>query len=900
MLLPALVALVAPLPPPCFAPQAARSPGLAPFELAPSGALLCGPRAGLSTVDGPVVELGAGAVAEWFGLRFHGADGAREFVGLGGEPDWAARSAVEPLDLRTRGSRSVARARAGALEVVTEAEQEGALVVVTVTLTNRGPAELAQVFYSREWRVAGASAWTFPPDLDDGRALPAGLMRRLWMFDDLAPGASTGATFAYRIGAPQAVLGPVEVPLVRYVSESLPNGVNFGQTNGVSFGDFDADGWIDVFSLMSARLMHNLAGETWQLAADLDSVLPNTSNRYGSSFGDYDNDGLPDIGTEPRTNAGDSCMHLLHNLGNAVFENIATDPLLFEGQPCGAPSETICWGDVDDDGDLDVFLPVYAFNLGPGNFFMENLGPTGPGGAYRFRETSAEAGLNNPPGSARPEGAQFLDVDGDGDMDLYSNGTLYQNQSEARPRFVAMATAGSGIGLRGSLDEGAAFFDYDLDGDQDLAIVYTQAGVRLWESRGDGTFFARAGIIDGARTGLDLGLSAEDWDMDGDVDFTTRQVFRRNRLVEDGERHFTVATHAIPPAHITSATPAWGDWDKDGDLDCALGNWQSTGRLYQNVLWDGSLPLDQKPYLRVRVVRDAEDLPRGLETEYGAHVELFLHGDPHRREKFVASGHGYLNQNEYALHFALPPGPNPAVPVEGLVCDVVVDFPGRASHGVLRVDRFVNPALGDVVVGALTDREITVFRSGRVVMDGVEYPCATDFRARLQATGGGLTLPDPVLGLPDPSPAGGGASWVGIEVAVTPLRTVLVKELVLDGALVDPDPGEPFNLALWDVSEPSQPVLARALTARSGEANRRTAVPFEVVLEAGKRYRCVAHVKEKRALPPPSTNARAGLELVGGLDFIDVDPTSGKATAEAELREPAAISLRYVVERRSQ
>ncbi|HEX6882653.1 MAG TPA: VCBS repeat-containing protein, partial [Planctomycetota bacterium] len=770
------------------------------------------------------------------------------------------------------------------------------LVVLTVTLTNRGAEELAQLFYAREWLVPGAPAWTFPPDIDDGRALPAGLARRLWMLDDLAPGASTGATFSFRVGPPREARGLVEVPLVMYTDASWPGGLLFGMTNGVSFGDYDADGWIDVFSLMSARLLRNVGGTTWQLAANLTSVLPPTSNRYGSSFGDYDNDGLPDIGTEPRTNAGDSCMHLLHNLGNAVFEDIATDPLLFEGQPCNAPSETICWGDVDDDGDLDVFLPVYGRNLGPGNFFMENLGPTGPGGAYRFRETSAEAGLDNPPMTARPEGAQFLDVDGDGDMDCYSNGTLYQNRSEGRPLFEAMTETGNGIGLRNDLDEGAAFFDYDLDGDQDLFIVYTQRGVRIWEARGDGTFFARQGIIDEARTGLDLGLSAEDWDMDGDVDFTTRQVFRRNRLVEDGARHFTVATHAIPAGQITSATPAWGDWDRDGDLDCALGNWQATGRLYQNVLWDHALPAEQKPYLRVRVVRDAAGIPRGLETEYGAHVEVFLHGDPHRREKFVASGHGYLNQNEYALTFALPPGPNPAVPVEDLVCDVVVDFPGRASRGVLRVDRHVNPALGGLAIAELAEREITVFRSGRVLVDGSEH-LPLELPPRLLATGGGLTLPDPELGLAEPLPGTGPANWVGIEVAVGPRRRVFVKELVLDGVLVEATLAEPFNVALWDVTDPAHPqrVAERALS--TSEGNRRSAYPFAVELAPGHRYRCVAHLKEKRALPPPGQLQRAGLGLTGGLDLTDPSPTSGKAVVEAELQPAAGLALRYVSER---
>jgi hypothetical protein len=873
---------------------AGKRPGLAGLVLAPSGAFLRVPAAGLTALDGPTVVLRADW-AEWFAVRYRDASGAHEFAGAGARADWAGRAPVEPRARLEGPDWAETRVRAGALEVTTRCEREGELVIVTATLVNRGSAELAQVFYAREWQLADRPAWTFPPDLDDGRELPAGLERRLWMFDDLAPGAQTGATFSFRLGARAAARGPLDVPLALYRDATWPNGLGLGATNGVSFGDFDGDGWIDIFACMSARLLRNVDGTTWQLAADLDTELPATSNRYGSSFGDYDNDGLPDIGTEPRP-AGDSCMHLLHNLGAAPFEDIATDPLLFQGQPCGASAETICWGDVEEDGDLDVFLPVYPRNLGPGNFFMENLGPTGPGGAYRFRETSAEAGLDNPPQTARPEGAQFMDADRDGDFDLYSNGTLYQNQSEDRPRFVAMSETGSGIGLRNDLDEGAAFFDYDLDGDQDLFIVYTQRGVRLWEARGDGTFFPAPGIIDEARTGLDLGLSAEDWDMDGDVDFTTREVFRRNRFVEDGERHFTVATHAIPASHLTSATPAWGDWDKDGDLDCALGNWQSTGHFYENTLWSAALSADQKPYLRVRVVHDDPTVARGLETEYGARVELRLHGDSFRRTKFVASGHGYLNQNEYALHFALPPGPNPAVSVEGLVCDVVVDFPSRASRGVLRVDRFVNPALGGVTVADLAERELTVFRSGRVSIDGVVHPPVRDFDARLFATAGGLPVPDPELGLPDPVPAHGDANWVGIELVTSPQRRYLVKELVLDGVLAPQSSNQPFNLALWDVTDARHPQRVLQRTETTPERNRRVEYPFEVELEPGRVYRCIAHVLELRASPPTDALARHGLEWKGGLDYDDFQPVIGKNVVRAQRTPTAALALRYVVE----
>ena len=879
-------------------PQLSAARTLQPegLELAPSGALLRLPSGRCATVDGPEVVL-RGEWVEWYGVSFVDVDGLHEGVGAGRGPDWAGREPVVCAPSRSGPGWRETEARLGPLAIETRAWGEGDLVVLSVTLRNLGNRVLTRLLTTREWLVPGQLGWSFPPDLPAREPAPAELARRSWMLDDLEPGASTGVTFALRVGAPRRLLSGPEVPLALWTNDRWPEGLGIGRTNGVSLGDYDGDGWVDLFSFRSGRLLRNLEGTSWALGTSINDIVPLTTNRYGSSFGDYDNDGLLDIGTEPRPGFDEEgCMHLLHGLGASLFEDIATDPALFEGQPCGAPAETICWGDVDDDGDLDVFLPVYPRQLGPGNFFMENLGPTGPGGAWRLRESSAEAGLDNPPGTARPEGAQFVDVDRDGDMDLYSNGTLYRNRSEGSPSFLAMREEGVGIGLRAQLEEGAAFFDYDLDGDQDLFVVYTQRGLRLWEARGDGTFFPGGTIFDEPNIGLDLGLSAEDWDMDGDVDLTTRQVFRRNRLVEDGARHFTVATHAIPDNQLTSATPAWGDWDRDGDLDCALGNWQAIGHFYENTLWDASTPEEQKPYLRVRVERDAPGLPRGLETEYGATVEVVLHGDPHRRQKFVASSHGYLNQNEYGLTFALPPGPDPEVPVAGLVCDVIVDFPGRASRGVLRIDRHVNPALGDIVLAELDDRELTVFRSGLVRRDGLDCPPDTErFGPRLFATGGGLPQPDRDLGLPDPAPAPDGARWVGIELAMEGVRPRLVKELVLDGQLADA-PGATFNMALWDVTDPLHPVRVREGLATTSARNRRSWIPFVAELLPAHVYRCVAHVAESRALPPPGPLARHGLVLTGGLDFADGAPLTGKQMVDAPLGHDVALSLRYVIE----
>lgn len=690
---------------------------------------------------------------------------------------------------------------------------------------------------------------------------------------------------------------PQDVPLRLWTDEQYPDGLPVGDTMGISWGDYDADGFIDLFACKSGNLWRNVGGTTWEFAADLEASMPPAERRYGSSFGDYNNDGLPDIATEPRVPVwGDDKMHLLKNLGGgANFVDMASDMAIIDTQPHNN-GETFCWADINGDRNLDLFAPVYPpWVGGPGNFFLLNLGPIGPGGEYSFKESSELAGLDNPPGSSRPEGAQFVDVDFDGDVDLFSNGTLYRNASSTTTTvFQPMSQTASGIALVSSLDEGAMFFDYDLDGDQDLFVVYTAEGVRLWENRGDGSFFAgEPDIIEDSFIGLNLGMSAEDWDNDGDIDFTTRQVFRRNLLVEEDVPRFRLATHSIPPDHLSAATPAWGDWDRDGDMDCALGNWGGVGHFYENTLYDLGTPASQRRHVRVRALANAPGGSGGLEVEYGATAEVRLPGPPegYRRRKFVASSHGYLNQNEYTLHFALPPQPAGS----DLRFDLTVDFPDLAERGSWRVDRHVNPALDGIDLATLVDRQIEVYRCGQVVIEGAMHDPLPLAYLSLTTTAGGLAQPTATTPLPPPMPAPEPGWYAGLAFDTRgTAASLLVKEVILDGHLdhaVDCGAGS-ANIALWDVTDPSGPFLAFGglVTHITSPRNDRSHLPVDFVLQPQREYRLLARVRKYRTSAIAAPLVEGPLTVLGGAYFADPDPCSGGQVASAPL-DPSATSL---------
>ena len=61
---------------------------------------------------------------------------------------------------------------------------------------------------------------------------------------------------------------------------------------------------------------------------------------------------------------------------------------------------------------------------------------------------------------------------------------------------------------------------------------------------------------------------------------------------------------------------------RDGDVDSAIGNWGTSGHLYENTLYGRTTAADLRRSVRVRVVRDSADHDEGLETEYGAQVTV--------------------------------------------------------------------------------------------------------------------------------------------------------------------------------------------------------------------------------------------------------------------------------------
>jgi hypothetical protein len=341
-----------------------------------------------------------------------------------------------------------------------------------------------------------------------------------------------------------------------------------------------------------------------------------TANGSGVAIFDYDGDGRMDLyfanGCKVPLAPGDRGPNRLYrNLGGGRFED-ATGPsgLGFSGYCHG-----VIVGDVDNDGDSDVFLG----NYGPNALFLNE-------GDGTFRDVSAAAGVAQAENWS--SSAAFLDHDGDGDLDLYvsrygawhwdhdvrfcgdpdkkirrycspkelryAKHSLYRNDGlvDGLPRFTDV-TDEAGVGRMDGHGFGVVTADLDGDGKVDIYVANDQDPNFLFLNNGDGTFRdeteASGAALDAhGRTQAGMGVDAEDVDGDGRPDlFVTNFQDEYNTLYRNlGRGLFLDVTDLFGLSVDSLPWIGWGcglvDLDNDGwpDLFVANGHIDDNGERF--------------------------------------------------------------------------------------------------------------------------------------------------------------------------------------------------------------------------------------------------------------------------------------------------------------------------------
>lgn len=250
-------------------------------------------------------------------------------------------------------------------------------------------------------------------------------------------------------------------------------------------------------------------------------------------------------------------------------------------------TESLAWGDYDNDGDQDLYLTVN----GP-NVLMRNDG----GGV--FTDVTAKAGVGSETFSV---GTAFGDLDNDGDLDLYfvvfggGLDSLYMNNGDGTFTDIA---ASAGINEESS-SRGMAFLDFDGDGLLDIYVNAIGPDI-LYHNQGGMQFVNVAGELDigvAAASGTGVGVCPTHIDSDNQIDiFTGNRSGDTNWLFHNLSTEDAGSFEPFGAANgITQVGLGMGvlslDIDNDLDMDLYWTSWpESPNALYENI--DGSTFVD--------------------------------------------------------------------------------------------------------------------------------------------------------------------------------------------------------------------------------------------------------------------------------------------------------------------
>ncbi len=315
----------------------------------------------------------------------------------------------------------------------------------------------------------------------------------------------------------------VETGSLSFVTESVARlGGLKSNGKGVTSGDVNGDGYVDLLFLNAFNtdtpFLYINRGASQPGFFDMKSAtngftVPMSS--AGAMFGDLDDDGdldliLCDSGSSFLSGSGGK-PHLYFNDGAGVFtENAAA-----LGAPTKKAHMDVQLADVDGDWDLDFIGLNRATNSGGNHYLMLNDG-TG-------QFTDASTLLPNTSGSVYE--AEVGDLDGDTDHDLFFVSLSGFQEGHVQNELVETGSLSfkSGSPQSGSVDDNEiALLDYNSDGDYDIIVGSLGSTERLYRNDGGLNFSLQSGAIQGISDST-LDAAIGDLDNDGDYDLITAQ-----------------------------------------------------------------------------------------------------------------------------------------------------------------------------------------------------------------------------------------------------------------------------------------------------------------------------------------------------------------------------------------
>ncbi|HHC80111.1 MAG TPA: T9SS type A sorting domain-containing protein [Flavobacteriia bacterium] len=421
---------------------------------------------------------------------------------------------------------------------------------------------------------------------------------------------------------------------------ALRTDVTYGNSflgGGVSFCDFDGDGWDDItYATGSGQEIYFFKNNQGTFS-QINLGIANTFKVKQVIWIDYDNDGDKDF----FATSIEGFNKFYRNDGNLSFTDITASIGFFtdDKRTFGAS-----FGDIDNDGDLDAFI-CNRDDIAANQYSYLYRNDNGT-----YVDITAAAGLSTE--AQLSFCSAFFDYNNDGFQDIYiandkfSNiNRLYKNNGDGTFTDVSVAS-GAGIAIDAM---STTIGDYNNDGWFDIYVSNSPGGNYHLRNNGDGTFTNVASTVGTAFFSVGWGAVFFDADNDTDVDLYVSSsevgavagrlpsAFYENQ----GNNTFTIpAGIGFENDNRKSYSNAIGDINNDGLPDIIVMNDTENNFLWKNTSSNAN------HWLKIKlqgVASNSDGIGSKIEISAGGKVQY----------RYTLSGEGYLAQNSTTEFFGL-------------------------------------------------------------------------------------------------------------------------------------------------------------------------------------------------------------------------------------------------------
>lgn len=476
---------------------------------------------------------------------------------------------VSPLSVyyyRIRLDGSAAVAYSNVIRVVTKAEISLAPTNVTTVALNSASARI-------DWEYAGTGITGFVIERsrgDKNHFTPvASVDAELRTYSDQQ--LESGSTYYYRLFAVNgdevsdySNTSNVTISLKEFNKFTLSS-LGYESKHGMSaiaWGDYDNDGYDDLFLGYKAQLFHNEGDGTFEQVSETGISAPINAHDFVAVWGDYDNDGFLDLFYYDDQNK--SSLYRGH--GDGTFIKIIT---VISGD--GSEVTNATWSDFDMDGDLDL-------SMTGGRYVYRNDGND------TFVRVDFPGGI--PAGYYNTSVASWADYDDDGDPDVFIGNhgmnEFFQNNGSFTAITDQRVTADYNFDCCPIATHTALWTDFNNDSKLDLTIYHSEEPIYLYannENSFDSVFYSYENYREPWKN-----IFWTDYDNDGDLDlFSMGQYNIRTQIWEneEGQPFRQLKGGSLYDYVSSDAAFSWNDYDNDGYSD--LFQFDEDHQVYKNL-----------------------------------------------------------------------------------------------------------------------------------------------------------------------------------------------------------------------------------------------------------------------------------------------------------------------------